>query len=106
MVCKNCKRKPRNHCVKFVTSFPCIFFAVLQRCQYDFLQKKSYLVKTKVILSNTMDLYFLSLKDTYGTNRIYHLYRETSRKAGESIEYGHFVAHIFDGEKCRVYENN
>ena len=53
-----------------------------------------------------MDLYFLSLKDTYGTNRIYHLYRETSRKAGESIEYGHFVAHIFDGEKCRVYEDN
>ena len=35
--CKNCKRKPRNHCVKFIKSFPCIFFVVLQRCQYHFL---------------------------------------------------------------------
>ena len=52
MVCKNCKRKPRNHCVKFVKSFPCILFAVLQRCQYDFFQKKSYFVKSKVNLSN------------------------------------------------------
>ena len=36
-VCKNCKRKPRNHCVKFIKSFPCIFFVVLKRCQYHFL---------------------------------------------------------------------
>ena len=106
MVCKNCKRKPRNHCVKFVKSFPCIFFAVLQRCQYDFLQKKSYLVKTKVNLSNTMDLSFLSLKDIYGTNRIYNLCSAMSRKAAESIEYGHFVTYIFDGEECRVYDDN
>ena len=106
MVCKNCKRKPRNHCVKFVKSFPCIFFAVLQRCQYDFLQKKSYLVKTKVNLSNTMDLSFLSLKDIYGTNHIHHLCSALSRKAGESIEYGHFVAHVFDGEEWCVYGGN
>ena len=101
MVCKNCKRKPRNHCVK--KSFPCIFFAVLQICQYDFLQKESYLVKTKVNLSNNMDLSFLSLKDIYGTNGIYHLCSAISRKAGESTEY---VAYIFDGEECRVYDNN
>ena len=68
MVCKNCKRKPKNHCVKFIKYFPCIFFVVLQRYQYDFLQKKSYLVKTKVGLSNTIDLSFLSLKNIYGTN--------------------------------------
>ena len=58
MICKNCKRRPRNHCVKFVKSFPCIFSVVLQICQNDFLQNKSYLVKTKVNLSNTMDLSF------------------------------------------------
>ena len=29
-----------------------------------------------------------------------------SRKAGESIKYGHFVVHIFDGEECRVYDDN
>ena len=44
--------------------------------------------------------------DIYGTNRIYHLYSAISRKAGESIEYGHFVAYIFDGEECRVYDDN
>ena len=47
MVCKNCERKPRNHCVKFVKSFPCIFFTVLERCQYDFLQKKILFSKDK-----------------------------------------------------------
>ena len=93
MACKSCERKPRNHCVRFVKSFPCIFFAVLQRCQYDFLQKKSYLVKAKVNFSNTMDLSFLLLKDIYGTNRIYHLCRAISRKAGEKIQNGHFVAY-------------
>ena len=106
MVCKNCKRKPGNHCVKFVKSFPCIFFVALQRCQYDFLRKKSYLVKTKVKLSNTMDLSFVSLKDIYDTNHIYNLCSAISRKAGESIEYGHFVAYILDGEECRVYDDN
>ena len=48
----------------------------------------------------------LLLKDIYGTNRIYHLCSAISRKAGESIEYGHFVAYIFDGEECRVYDDN
>ena len=95
MVFKNCKRKPRNHCVKFVKSFPSIFFVVLQRCQYGFLQKKSYLVKTKV-----------NLKDIYGTNHIYHLRNAIPRKAGESIEYGHFVAYTFDAEECHVYDDN
>ena len=85
--------------MEFVKSFPFIFFVILQRCRYDFLQKKSYLVKTKVNLSNTMDLSFLSLKDIYGTNHIYHLCSALSRKAGESIEYGHFVAYVFDGEE-------
>ena len=92
--------------MKFVRSFPCIIFAVLQRCQDDFLQKKSYLVKTKVNLNNTMNLSFLWLKDINDTNRIYHLCSAVSRKTGESIEYGHFVAYIFDGEECRVYDDN
>ena len=52
-----------------------------------------------------MDLSFLLLKDIYGTNRIYHFCSAISRKAGESIEYGHFVVHIFDGEECRVYDD-
>ena len=50
-----------------------------------------------------MDLSFLSLKDIYGTNRIYHLCSAISRKADESAEY---VAYIFDGEECRVYDDN
>ena len=49
---------------------------------------------------------FLSLKDIYGTNRIHHLCCAISRKAGESIEYGYFVAYIFDEEECRVYDHN
>ena len=53
-----------------------------------------------------MDLSFLSLNNIYGTNGIYHLCSAISRKAGESIEYGHFVAYIFDGEECRVYDDN
>ena len=53
-----------------------------------------------------MDFSFLSLKDIYGTNRIYCLCSTISRKAGESIEYRHFVAYIFDGEECRVYDDN
>ena len=93
--------------MKFVKSFPCIFYAILQRCQYDSPQKKSYLIKAKVNLSNTMDLSFLWLKYIYGTNhRVYHLCSAISRKAGESTEYGHFVAYIFDGEECRVYDDN
>ena len=71
-----------------------------------FFQEKSYLVKTKVNLSNTVDLSFLSLNDIYGINRIYHPCSAISRKAGESIEYGHFVMYIFDGEECRVYDDN
>ena len=106
MVYKKCKRKPRNYCVKFGKSSPYIFFAVLQICQFDLLQKKSYLVKAKVNLSNTTNLSFLSLKDIYGTNRIYHLCSAISKKAGESIEYGHFVAYIFDGEECRVSDDS
>ena len=43
VVGKNCKRKPMNHCLKFIKSFLYIFFVVLQRCQYNFLQKESYL---------------------------------------------------------------
>ena len=53
-----------------------------------------------------MDLSFLSLKDIYGTNRIYHICSVISRKAGESIKYGHFVAYIFDGEERCVYDDN
>ena len=53
-----------------------------------------------------MDFSFLSLKDIYSTNRIYHLCSAISRKAGESIEYGDFAAYIFDGEECRVYDDN
>ena len=53
-----------------------------------------------------MDLSFLSLNDIYGTNRIYNLCSPMSRKAAESIEYGHFVTYIFDGEECRVYDDN
>ena len=49
-----------------------------------------------------MDFSFLSPKDIYGTNRIYHICSAISRKAGESSEYGHFVAYILDGEECRV----
>ena len=49
---------------------------------------------------------FLSLKDIYETNHIYHICSAVSRKAGDSIEYGHFVAYIFDGEECRVYDDN
>ena len=56
--------------------------------------------------SSVKDLSFLSQKDIYGTNRIHHLCSAISRKAGESIEYGHFVAYIFDGEECRVYDDN
>ena len=52
-----------------------------------------------------MNLSILSLKDIYGTNRIYHLWSAISRKAGESIGYGHFVAYIFDGEECHVYDD-
>ena len=53
-----------------------------------------------------MGLSFLSLKDIYGTNHIHHLCSALSRKAGESIEYGHFVAHVFDGEEWCVYDGN
>ena len=106
MVCKNCKGKPRNQYVKFVKSFPCIIFGFLQKCQYNFLQKISYLVKTKANLSKTMDLSFLSLKDIYGTNHIYHIRSAISRKAGESIKYGYFVAYVFDGAECRFYDDN
>ena len=53
-----------------------------------------------------MDLSFLSLKDICGTNHIHHLCSALSRKAGESIEYGHFVAHVFDGEEWCVYDGN
>ena len=60
-----------------------------------FLQKKSYLVKTKVNLSNG---FVILIAERY----LWH----KSRKAGESIEYGDFVAHIFDGEECRVYDDN
>ena len=49
---------------------------------------------------------FVSLKDIYGTNHIYNLCSAISRKTGESIEYGHFVADILDGEECCVYDNN
>ena len=30
IVCKNCKRKPRNNCMEFLKSFSYIFFVVLQ----------------------------------------------------------------------------
>ena len=106
MVCKNWKGKPRNQCPKFIKSFPCIIFAVSQKYHYNFIQKKSYLVKTKANLSKTMDLSFLSLKDIYGANHIYHLRSAISRKAGESIKYGYCVAYIFDWEECRIYDNN
>ena len=53
-----------------------------------------------------MDLSFLSLKDIYGIIRIYHPCSAISRKAGESIECGHFVTYIFDEEECRVYDDN
>ena len=53
-----------------------------------------------------MDLSFLSLKDIYYTNHIYHLSSTISRKAGESIEYGHFVVQIFDGKEYHVYDDN
>ena len=53
-----------------------------------------------------MDLSFLSLKNIYGTNYIYHLCSAISRKAGDSIEYGHFVTYIFDGEERHVYDDN
>ena len=53
-----------------------------------------------------MDLSFFSLKDIYGTNYIYHLRSTIQRKADESIENGHFLAYIFDGKKCRVYDDN
>ena len=105
MVCKNCKRKPKNHCVKFVKSSLHILCR-FTKMSIRFSLEKSYLVKTKVNLSNTMNFSFLSLKDIYSTNRIYHLCSAISRKAGESIEYGHFVAYIFDGEECRVYDDN
>ena len=53
-----------------------------------------------------MDLSFLSLKDIYGANHIYHLRSAISKKACESIKYGYCVAYIFDGEECRIYDNN
>ena len=60
-----------------------------------FLQKKSYFVKTKVNLSNW---FVILIAERY----LWH----KSRKAGESIKYGDFVVHIFDGEECRVYDDN
>ena len=53
-----------------------------------------------------MDLSFLSLNNIYGTNGIYHLCSAISRKAGASIEYGHFVAYIFDVEECCVCDDD
>ena len=52
-----------------------------------------------------MDLSFLSLKDIYDKNRIYHICSAISRKAAESIKCGHCVTYIFDGEECRVYDD-
>ena len=53
-----------------------------------------------------MDFPFLSLKDIYGIYQIYHFRSTASRRAGESIEYGHFVAYISHGKECRVYDDD
>ena len=68
-----------------------------------FSSEKSYLVKTKVNLNNTMDL---SLKDIYCTNHTYPLSSTISRKSGENIEYGLFVMYIFAEKECHVNDDN
>ena len=70
------------------------------------ISSEKILVKANVNLSKTMDSSFSSLKDIYSTNHIYYISNTTSRRDGESIGYGHFVAYIFDWEKCCTYSEN
>ena len=70
------------------------------------ISSEKILVKANVNLSKTMDSSFSSMKDIYSTNHIYYISNTTSRRDGESIGYGHFVAYIFDWEKCCTYSEN